>query len=224
MTDVAPAETAVPEPVSQNVESTTTSETFDAAFKDIEGIMKEFKGAVSRLRQLKREIVSMEKSLRVHEERRARRKRAALDENGNKRKNGFSLDNNLISDELADFIDYERGKPISRSEVTRRLTAYIKTHDLQDKDDRRRVILDSEAGQKLKTLLSDIVDKDGNPTQLTIITLNKFVNKHYIGKCAPTSTVEEPAEEKTGEEEQLAAKKGVVIKKKKILKKKVAAA
>ena len=135
--------------------------------------------------------------------------------NGNKRKNGFSLENNLISDELSDFIGHERGKPISRSEVTRRLTAYVKKNELQDQDDKRFVNLDTEAGQKLKDLLSDIVDKEGNPCRLTIITINKFVNKHYVGKVEPakeTSTTSEESssdakEEAPPTEEKMAAKK-----------------
>lgn len=232
----APTDT-VPEPVSENVDSTTTSEAFDATFRDIEVVMRDFKGAVSKLRQLKREIVAMEKSLRKHEERRARRKRAALDENGNKRKNGFSLENNLISDELADFIGHEHGQPISRSEVTRRLTAYVKANGLQDDSDKRFVNLDSDAGQKLKAILSDIVDKEGNPARLTIITINKFVNKHYIGKVeAPVvvddsvtdEVVQTPSEgngtapkESPVTGEKMAAKKDVTmkIKKKKLIKK-----
>lgn len=236
-----------PEPVVENVESSSTSEAYESTFKEIESFLKDFKGAVSRMKTLKREIVSMEKSLRKHEERKERRKRASLDENGNKRKNGFTLENNLISDELADFIDYEHGKPISRSEVTRRLTSYVKKHELQDPDDRRYVNLDTEAGKKLRTLLSDIVDNDGNPTRLTIITINKYVNKHYVGKVTPpieeiklevkevvetkpvkeeedeTKAAKEEVENKA-EKEKMAATKKSSIKKKKLIKKKVAAA
>lgn len=228
-----------PEPVVENVESTSTSEAYEATFKEIETFLKDFKSAVSRMKTLKREIVSMEKALRKHEERKERRKRASLDENGNKRKNGFTLENNLISDELADFIGYEHGKPISRSEVTRRLTAYVKEHKLQDQDDKRYVNLDTEPGQKLKDLLSDIVDNDGNPTRLTIITINKYVNKHYVGKVTPPKEETTPApveETKTetetakaevetkAEKEKLAATKKTSVKKKKLIKKKVAAA
>ena len=226
-----------PEPVVESVESTSTSEAYESTFKEIETFLKDFKHAVSRMKNLKREIVSMEKALRKHEERKERRKRASLDENGNKRKNGFTLENNLISDELADFIGHEHGKPISRSEVTRRLTAYVKEHKLQDQEDKRYVNLDTEPGQKLKELLSDIVDNDGNPTRLTIITINKYVNKHYIGKVVPpkeepkeetkenieTSKAEAEIEDKA-EKEKLAATKKSGVKKKKLLKKKVAAA
>ena len=224
------------EPVSDNVESSTTSEAFETTFREIENFMKDFKGAVSRLRHLKREIISIEKNLKKHEDRRARRKRSVLDENGNKRKNGFSLENNLISDELADFIGYPKGTPISRSEVTRRLTAYVKLHNLQDPEDRRYVNLDTDAGIKLKELLSDVIDKEGNPARLTIITINKFVTKHYVGKIAKVtevldteakvqSTDDEKTSEKPSEKpsEKMASKKDLpVTMKKKVLKKKSA--
>ena len=223
MTDQEPTE-IVPAPVEKNVASTSTSEEFENTFRDIETFMKSFKSAVTKLRQLKREIVSIEKALTKHEERRQRRKMAAFDEHGNKRKNGFSLENNIISDELADFIGYEHGKPISRSEVTRRLTAYVKEHKLQDDKDKRFVNLDTDAGKKLEKLLSTIVDKEGNPTRLTIITMNKFVNKHYIGKVEPpkddeVSTTSDDSDPKEVSEEKMAASKSIPIKKK-ILKKK----
>lgn len=220
----------IPTPVVDSVASTTTSDEFENTFRDIENFMKGFKSAVSKLRQLKREIVSIEKSLNKHEQRRARRKMASLDENGNKRKNGFSLENNLISDELAKFIGYELGKPISRSEVTRRLTAYVKENTLQDQADKRYVNLDTEAGIKLKNLLSEVVDKEGNPTRLTIITMNKFVNKHYIGKVEPPKTEDESEQKnsetesetpKVVEGEKMAASKDTPLIKKKILKKKI---
>jgi chromatin remodeling complex protein RSC6 len=220
----------------ESVPSTSTSEEFESTFREVEGFLKGFKAAVSKLRQLKREIVSIEKNLNKHEERRARRKMAAYDENGNKRKNGFSLENNLISDELSDFICYEKGKPISRSEVTRRLTAYVKEHVLQDQADKRYVNLDTDAGIKLKDLLSEVLDKEGNPARLTIITMNKFVNKHYVGKVEPpkdatettdVATTEAKVEttevEVTSTEEKMAASKEEPLRRKKILKKKISA-
>lgn len=212
--------------ISENVDSTTTSEAYDATFRDVENIFREFKTAISKLRQLKREIVTMEKSLRKHEERKARRKRASLDENGNKRKNGFSLENNIISDELCDFIGHPKGTPISRSEVTRRLTAYVKEHELQDPQDKRYVNLDTDAGIKLKNLLSEVLDKEGNPCRLTIITINKFISKHYVGKVE--KVVEEtpsPVEASSPIEEsgdKMAASKNITLKKK-LVKKKTAA-
>ena len=181
-TDMTPV---VPEPVADSQPSQTTSEAFETTFKHIESVMKEFKLSITKLRKLKSEISMIERSLKKHEDRRNRRKRATLDKNGNKRPNGFNIENNLISDELSDFIGHPCGKPISRTEVTRRLTAFVKEHKLQDKDDGRCVNLDSDAGKKLKDLLADVVDKEGNPTRLTIITINKFVNKHYVGKVAP---------------------------------------
>lgn len=210
--------------ITDNVDSTTTSEAYESTFRDVENILKDFKTAITKLRQLKREIVTMEKSLRKHEERKARRKRASLDENGNKRKNGFSLENNIISDELCDFIGHPKGTPISRSEVTRRLTAYVKEHNLQDPEDKRYVNLDSEAGSKLKDLLSEVLDKEGNPCRLTIITINKFISKHYVGKVE--KTLESSTEEKVPETpvgDKMAASKDITLTKKKLVKKKVIA-
>ena len=224
MTDVViDIETPVAE-ATEEVFNSSTSEAFDSTFRDIEKTLKEFKTAVAKLRQLKREIVTMEKSLRKHEERKARRKRASLDEYGNKRKNGFSLENNIISDELCEFIGHPKGSPISRSEVTRRLTAYVKEHNLQDPEDKRYVNLDTDAGVRLKNLLSEVVDKENNPCRLTIITINKFISKHYVGKVEKVEEGTEAVVEEDQGDKMAASKDITMVKKKKLLKKKVIAA
>lgn len=177
-----------------------TSDAFNQLFVELEDLLKQTKALSTRFRSMHREIVHMEKKARKADERKNRRRLANLDENGNKKKNGFSLENNLISDELSDFIGWERGKPISRGKVTSLLSSYVKDNGLQYEKDRRIVKLDSEAGQKLKDLLSDIVDAEGNPTDLTIITMNKFIKKHFVGKVdepSDDSQVSEPESSET---------------------------
>ena len=57
--------------------------------------------------------------------------------------------------------------PIPRSEITKRVWAYIKKNDLQDAKDRRSIIADATLGPVL-----------GGNKKVTMFELTKIVNKH----------------------------------------------
>lgn len=77
-----------------------------------------------------------------------------------------------ISDELSSFLGLAKGTEISRSAVTKALIAYARSRNLMDKQT-------IKADASLRKLLS-LSDADN----LTILNLQKFVNRHYI-KTAP---------------------------------------
>lgn len=89
-----------------------------------------------------------------------------------------------ISDELADFLGLTKGELYSRQVVTQNINKYVKDNDLQNPENRRYILLDSEAGQKLKTLLRD-------PDQpLTFFNIQRYLKDHYIKVDTPvTDTV-----------------------------------
>ena len=58
-------------------------------------------------------------------------------------------------------------QPLPRTELTKRLWAYIREHQLQDAQDRRRI----RADDKLRAVL------DGQDS-VTMFELTKFVNRH----------------------------------------------
>jgi len=69
-----------------------------------------------------------------------------------------------ISEKLAEVIG---GKPMPRTEVTKKLWAYIKKHGLQDKKNRRMIIADD----KLKPVF-------GGKAQVNMFDMTKLVSKH----------------------------------------------
>ncbi len=73
-----------------------------------------------------------------------------------------------ISDELSSFLGLAKGTEISRSAVTKALIAYARSRNLMDKQT-------IKADASLRKLLS-LTDADN----LTILNLQKFVNRHYI--------------------------------------------
>jgi len=83
-----------------------------------------------------------------------------------------------ISEELCAFLSKPLGTEMARTEVTKYLTSYIKTHDLQYPEDKRKIKPDA----KLKKLLN--LKKDD---QVTYFNLQKYMKPHFesAAKSAP---------------------------------------
>jgi chromatin remodeling complex protein RSC6 len=95
-----------------------------------------------------------------------------------------------ISDELADFLGLTKGEMYSRQSVTQGINKYVKDNELQNPENRRYILLESEAGQKLKTLLRD-------PDQpLTFFNIQRYLKDHYP-KTETTGTESKESEKKT---------------------------
>lgn len=77
-----------------------------------------------------------------------------------------------VSSELETFLGLNPGSKISRTSVTRAVTEYIKTHNLQNPANRRHIILDST--------LSKLLNPPSNE-QVTYFNLQKFLKVHYVG-------------------------------------------
>jgi chromatin remodeling complex protein RSC6 len=79
-----------------------------------------------------------------------------------------------ISDELAEFMEKPQGEAVSRMEVTRKVSIYIKEHRLQDPEKRTNILPD----EKLKKLFKI----DDNTEPLTYTSIQKLLTLHYIRK------------------------------------------
>jgi len=76
-----------------------------------------------------------------------------------------------ISDELAAFLEKPTGSEMARTEVTRDINKYIRTNNLQDKDNGRKINPDS----KLATLLKLNTSTD----ELTYFNLQRYMSPHF---------------------------------------------
>jgi len=102
-------------------------------------------------------------------------------------KNGFSKPQD-VTDTLRAFLGLGPGEQISRSNVTKRISAYVKDNGLKHPDNGRVIVLDD----KLTTLL--------NPTageQITFLNIQKYLSPHYIK--APGAPEKAPKKEKAPE-------------------------
>jgi upstream activation factor subunit UAF30 len=118
---------------------------------------------------LKTEYRSLEKKwtreLKVAQKQSSKRKRKA----GNRAPSGF-VKPTRISDELSTFLSKPIGSEMARTEVTREINHYIRTHDLQDKTNGRKIIPDAKLASLLKLKKTD---------ELTYFNLQKFMSPHF---------------------------------------------
>jgi upstream activation factor subunit UAF30 len=95
----------------------------------------------------------------------SKRKRKA----GNRAPSGF-VKPTRISDELAKFLEKPSGSEMARTEVTRDINKYIRTNNLQDKENGRKINPDSKLATLLKLKKTD---------ELTYFNLQRFMSPHF---------------------------------------------
>lgn len=76
-----------------------------------------------------------------------------------------------LSDQLCEFLGLAKGSSLARTEVTRVINQYVKTHSLQDKEDKRKINPD----QKLKSIMTL---QDGD--KLTYFNLQSYIKHHFV--------------------------------------------
>ena len=118
---------------------------------------------------LKSEYRALEKKwareLKLAQKQSSKRKRKA----GNRAPSGF-VKPTRISDELAKFLDKPAGTEMARTDVTRDVNKYIRAHNLQDKENGRKINADSKLATLLKLKKTD---------ELTYFNLQKYMSHHF---------------------------------------------
>lgn len=84
----------------------------------------------------------------------------------------------LISDDLAAFLNKEKGIQMARTDVTREINAYIREHNLQDKQNGRRIIADQKLTRLLNLQTTD---------ELTYFNLQKYMSPHFHKETPATA-------------------------------------
>ena len=177
---VAP-QVSAPEVVSSTpVESATTPA---APVTTLDDDLKAVSSNLNSLRETASTLLSQIKKLekRVHremKEARKRRRRVRTDENGNEVARppcAFEIPN-VVSQELLTFLARPAGTQMSRSEVTKAVNEYLKTHSLKNKHE-------IKPDAPLRKLLAI---GEGEP--LTYFNLQRYLNRHYIKNTPAVAT------------------------------------
>lgn len=130
----------------------------------------------AKLQQMSVSISSLKSEFRALEKKWARELKTAQKQSskhkrkaGNRAPSGF-VKPTRISDELAKFLDKPSGTEMARTEVTRDVNKYIRTNNLQDKENGRKINPDSKLAALLKLKKTD---------ELTYFNLQKYMSHHF---------------------------------------------
>ena len=131
---------------------------------------------LSKLQALTTQIASLKTEFRVLEKRSVRELKAAQKANAKRKRkstnrapSGF-VKPTLISNELAGFLNKPVGTEMARTEVTREINGYIREHNLQDKDNGRKINPDKKLASLLKIKSGD---------ELTYFNLQRYMSPHF---------------------------------------------
>ena len=131
---------------------------------------------MAKINQLSSMIASLKTEYRTLEKKWARELKAAQKVKskkskraGNRAPSGF-VKPTKISDELAKFLEKPTGTEMARTDVTREINKYIRSHNLQDAGNGRKINPDA----KLQTLL-----KLKKTDELTYFNLQRYMSPHF---------------------------------------------
>ena len=83
----------------------------------------------------------------------------------------------LISTQLCSFLNKPKGTEMARTEVTKFLTTYIKEHNLQDPENKRRILPDKKLGKLL----------NAGSNEVTYFNLQKYMKVHFPKSASATA-------------------------------------
>lgn len=169
----AVAETAAETATEAVVEDETADvwSKFSSFLAKLQGVSSQFSSLRTEFRALERDV---SRQLKAAQKASAKRKRKS----GNRAPSGF-VKPTLISNELAAFLGKPTGTEMARTDVTREINAYIREHNLQNKDNGRIILPDT----KLKSLL-----KIKKGEELTYFNLQRYMSPHFAKASAKEST------------------------------------
>ena len=155
------------------VEDATTAATAEDVEASIAAQSLEF---MSKLNQFSSLVASLKTEYRALEKKWSRELKAAQKSSSKKKKrlgnrapSGF-VKPTRISDELASFLGKDKGSEMARTDVTREINKYIRSHNLQDAGNGRKINPDV----KLQTLL-----KLKKTDELTYFNLQRYMSPHF---------------------------------------------
>lgn len=152
---------------------------FDVLFEKVHSMQNLFKEIQNELKVLCKDVNRVVKESHAAAKKKGAKRRAANGDETARSPSGFAKPTRL-STKLCAFLGVAPDTLLARTEVTRKINQYIKEHQLQDKEDKRKINPDN----KLKTLL------DGGDGPLTYFNLQARIKHHFPKSDAVVAAVE----------------------------------
>ena len=180
------AEQVVAEPVvTESVVAESTAASTDEATLSLDDQFRDIIERITSFRTLSATLMAdvkrLQKNVNKHvrdSTKKNRKRRGALNANGEKRPPSGFAKPAKISDALCQFLGQPAGTEMARTEVTKYLTKYIKLHELQDPANKRIINCDAQLSGLLNV----------NPTdEVTYFNLQRYMKPHFPPKQVPVT-------------------------------------
>ncbi len=157
--------------------ATGVDETVEVEEDSLNQLLEKFGSIQTMLKEFHTQLKAHQKVFNKlqKQSKKAERKRAAA----RKTQSGFAKPSKL-SDELCDFLKVDRGTEMARTAVTKLITNYIKTNNLNDKTNKRKIIPDAPL-QKLLNYKAAAGD------ELTYFNLQRYMKHQFVKATAATT-------------------------------------
>lgn len=169
----APSPAPTPDPVTVAPVENTVVEGDDFV-QEFSVFSKKIQETIGMLNSLKSEFKVLEKKytkeLKLARKASLKKRRNA----GNRAPSGF-VRPTLVTDELATFLGKPTGTEMARTEVTKEINKYIRAHNLQDKNNGRKINPDAALSKLLKLKKDD---------ELTYFNLQRYMSPHFAKASA----------------------------------------
>ena len=156
----APVEAAE---ATSEIEAWSAADELEALIAEVAALKTATGVALNKLKEFSKKNAKEHKRLAKHQ---AKKKTSS----GPRKPSGFTKPT-PITPELATFIGKPAGTEMARTDVTKEITAYVRAHNLQDKENGRKINPD----KKLSALLN--VPKG---TDLTYFNLQTYLSPHFV--------------------------------------------
>ena len=156
----------------------TATEPVSTVFDQFTEFMAKLQAVSAQMSSLRTEFRGLERQVSRELKAAAKITAKRKKKSGNRAPSGF-VKPTLISNELAAFLGKPQGTEMARTEVTREINAYIQQHQLQNPENRRKILPDT----KLKSLL-----KIKKGEELTYFNLQKYMSPHFAKAGDKTAT------------------------------------
>ena len=160
--DVVLTKTDVPVETTETTEMSSMTEGFTEFLSKLQALTTQIASLKTEFRTLEKRSV---RELKAAQKAGAKRKRKST----NRAPSGF-VKPTLISNELAGFLNKPVGTEMARTEVTREINGYIREHNLQDKENGRKINPDKKLASLLKIKSGD---------ELTYFNLQRYMSPHF---------------------------------------------
>jgi chromatin remodeling complex protein RSC6 len=166
----APVEVA---PISDVVVDTASSST---KLSEIEAKIQQVSSVISTL---KSDVKVLAKTIAREQKIASKSSKGNRKVSASRKPSGF-IKPTLISDELAKFLGKNTGTEMARTEVSKEINQYIRTNNLQDKENGRKIHPDAK--------LSGLLNIQPGDEPLTYFNLQRFMKHHFVKTEVSVST------------------------------------